>query len=137
MDDTVTDVPQDDGHPRLIMALGGLAPEGGEPQEFNLQPGVTVVGSSPDADLQLPGLDGHHAEIRHQQDYDEYVWVDLGTPAGSRVDGRPMGEQSLHTGDRIEVGHWTLVYYREPYADHIRPDGGRQGGEGSGHPQDA
>jgi hypothetical protein len=48
-----------------------------------------------------------------------------------------MGEQSLHTGDRIEVGNWTLVYHRAEYADHIRPGGGRQGGEGSGHPLDA
>jgi hypothetical protein len=137
MGDEATGLPQNEEHPRLTMALGGLAPEGTQPREFSLRPGVTVVGSAPDADLQLPGLDGHHAEIRHQQDRDEYVWVDLGTPAGSRVDGRPMGEQGLHTGDRIEVGKWTLVYYREEHADHIRPDGGRQGGEGEGHPHDA
>jgi FHA domain len=136
MDDAATGIPQGEGQPRLIMALGGLAPRGAEQQEFALRPGVTVVGSAPDADLRLPGLDGHHAEVRHQQDDDEYVWVDLGTGAGSRVDGRPMGEQGLHTGDRIEVGDWTLVYYREAFADHIRPDGGREGGEGEGHPQD-
>jgi hypothetical protein len=47
-----------------------------------------------------------------------------------------MGEQGLHTGDRIEVGNFTLVYHRAADADHIRPDGGRPGGEGSGHPQD-
>jgi hypothetical protein len=41
MDDAAMDVPQDDGHPRLILALGGLAPEGAEPQEFSLRPGVT------------------------------------------------------------------------------------------------
>jgi FHA domain len=137
MDDTAAGVPQDGGPPRLVMALGGLAPEGAEPQEFSLRPGVTVVGSAPDADLQPPGLDGHHAEIRHQQDHDEYVWVDLGTARGSRVDGQPMSEQGLHTDDRIEVGDRMLVYYREESADHIRPGGGRQGGEGEGHPRDA
>jgi hypothetical protein len=50
-----------------------------KPQEFSLRPGVTVVGSAPDADLQLPGLHGFHAEIRHQQEHDEYGWADLGT----------------------------------------------------------
>lgn len=137
MDNRPTDVAPVEGHPRLIMALGGQAPEGAGPQEFVLGPGVTIVGSAPDADLQLPGLGARHAEIRHQPDGDEYVWVDLGTAIGSRVDGRPMGEQCLHTGDRIEVGHWTLVYHREEDADHIRPDGGRQGGEGADHPHDA
>jgi hypothetical protein len=134
MGETAAGVPEEGGRPRLITALGGLAPAGAEPQEFSLRPGVTVVGSAPDADLRLAGLDDHHAEIRYQQDGDEYTWVDRGTAAGSRVDGQPMGEQGLHTGDRIEVGDWTLVYYREDSADHIRPGGGRQGGEGEGHP---
>jgi hypothetical protein len=134
MNDTSRDVAPGDGDPRLILALGGLAPRDAEPQEFRLRPGVTVVGSDPDADVQLAGLDGHHAEVRHEQDGDEYVWVDLGTAGGSRVDGRPMGEQGLHTGDRIEVGNWTLTYQREAYADHVRPEGSREGGEGAGHP---
>ena len=130
---TSTHDPLGGGHPRLILALGGSAPAHAEPREFDLRPGVTVIGSAPDADLQLPGLDDHHAEIRRGPG-DEYVWVDLGGPAGSSVDGRPMGEQGLHTGDRIEVGSWTLTYYREEFADHGRPGGGRQGGEMSGYP---
>ena len=130
---TSTHDPLGGGHPRLILALGGSAPAHTEPREFDLRPGVTVIGSAPDADLQLPGLDDHHAEIRRGPG-DEYVWVDLGGPAGSSVDGRPMGEQGLHTGDRIEVGSWTLTYYREEFADHGRPGGGRQGGELSGYP---
>jgi hypothetical protein len=130
---TSTHDPLGGGHPRLILALGGSAPAHTKPREFDLRPGVTVIGSAPDADLQLPGLDDHHAEIRRGPG-DEYVWVDLGGPAGSSVDGRPMGEQGLHTGDRIEVGSWTLTYYREEFADHGRPGGGRQGGELSGYP---
>jgi FHA domain len=133
MNMTSTHDPQGGGHPRLILALGGSAPAHTEPREFDLRPGVTVIGSAPDADLQLPGLDGHHAEVR-RGDGDEYVWVDLGASAGSTVDGRPMGQQGLHTGDRIEVGPWTLTYYREEFADHGRPNGGRQGGELAGHP---
>jgi hypothetical protein len=130
---TSTHDPQGGGRPRLILALGGSAPAHAQAREFDLRPGVTVIGSAPDADLQLPGLSGHHAEVR-RRDGDEYVWVDLGAAAGSTVDGRPMGEQGLHTGDRIEVGPWTLTYFREEFADHGRPNGGRQGGELAGYP---
>jgi hypothetical protein len=133
---TTTHDPSGGGRPRLIFALGGSAPRGSEQREFDLPPGVTVIGSAPDADLRLAGLDGRHAEIRHEEG-DEYVWVDLGGAAGSRVDGRPMGRQGLHTGDRIEAGTWTLTYYREEFADHGRPDGGRQGGELAGYPTQA
>jgi FHA domain len=133
---TSTHDPLGGGRPRLILALGGSAPADAQQREFELRPGVTVVGSAPDAHLQLPGLDAYHAEIRRQSG-DEYVWVDLGGAAGSRVDGRPMGEQGLHTGDRVQVGSWTLTYFREEFADHGRPNGGRSGGEMSGHPSRA
>ena len=133
---TTTYDPQGGGRPRLIFALGGSAPHKSEQREFDLLPGVTVIGSAPDADLQLPGLDARHAEVR-RQDGDEYVWVDLGGAAGSTVDGWPMGQRGLHTGDRIEVGPWTLTYFREEFADHGRPNGGRQGGELAGYPSQA
>jgi len=130
---TTTHDPQGGGRPRLIFALGGSAAAGGGQREFDLLPGVTVIGSGPGADLRLAGLDERHAEVRRDE-ADEYVYADLGSSAGSRVDGQPMGAQALHTGDRIELGPWTLTYYREEFADHGRPYGGRQGGELSGHP---
>jgi hypothetical protein len=125
---TTTHDPRGGGHPRLIFALGGEAPPGTEQRQFELRPGVTVIGSGTNADLRLDGLGEYHAEIRRDR-ADEYVYVDLGTPAGSRVDGRPVSEQVLRTGDRIELGNWTLSYYREEFADHGRPYGGREGGE--------
>jgi hypothetical protein len=116
------------GRPRLIFSLGGIAEAGSEQREFDLLPGVTTIGSGPDSDLRLAGLDEHHAEIR-RDDADEYVFVDLGSAAGSHIDGQPVGEWALHTGDRLELGTWTLSYYREEFADHGRPHTGRQGGE--------
>jgi len=127
MKPTTTHDPRGGGRPRLIFALGGIAPAGTVQREFDLLPGVTVIGSAADADLRLAGLAEHHAEIRRDQ-FDEYIFVDLGTAAGSRVDGQACGEQALHTGDRIELGNWMLSYYREEYADHGRPYGGREGG---------
>ncbi|MFY9679907.1 MAG: FHA domain-containing protein, partial [Glutamicibacter protophormiae] len=38
-------------------------------------------------------------------------------------------EYVLRSGARIELGGWRLVFYREEYADHGRPYGGRNGGE--------
>jgi FHA domain len=125
---TTTHDPRGGGQARLIFALGGRARAGISQREFELLKGVTAIGSSADADLSLVGLGEQHAEIRRDA-ADEYIYVDLGTSAGSRVDGQPARQQSLHTGDRIELGAWTLCYYREEFADHGRPYGGRQGGE--------
>jgi Inner membrane component of T3SS, cytoplasmic domain len=123
------------GRPRLILAMGGLAPGTARPEEFDLLPGVTTIGSGDDADLRLAGLTARHAEIRRDAE-DEYVLVDLGSPDGTSVDGRPVtgpDAQPLHTGDRIELGDWTFSFYREEFADHGRAGGGRSGGELSEH----
>jgi hypothetical protein len=128
MEHTTTHDPRGGGHPRLIFALGDSAEAGTVQREFELLPGVTVIGSGADADLRLAGLGEYHAEVRRDE-FDEYVYVDLGTAAGRSVDGAPVGSRALHTGDRIELGSWTLSYYREEFADHGRPYGGRSGGE--------
>ncbi len=123
------------GRPRLILSMGGLAAGNARPEEFDLIPGVTTIGSGDGADLRLPGLAARHAEIRRDAE-DEYVLVDLGSPQGTRLDGRPVtgtDAQALHTGDRVELGEWTFSYYREEFADHGRAGGGRSGGELSEH----
>jgi hypothetical protein len=127
---TTTHDPRGGGRARLVFALGETAPGDTVQREFDLRHGVTTIGSGADTDLRLNGLGEHHAEVRRDE-FDEYIYVDLGTPAGSRIDGTPVSSQTLHTGDRIELGTWTLSYYREEFADHGRPYGGRQGGEGS------
>jgi hypothetical protein len=109
------------GRPRLIVALGGLAPEGAKPREFDLEPGVTIIGSGPDTDVRLEGLESRHAEIRHDEQ-DEYVFINRGTGSPGRVDGQPASQKPLRTGDRIEIGDWTLSYVREEFADHGKLD---------------
>jgi hypothetical protein len=133
----VTTTDQGGGRPRLIFAMGGSAPAGAVQQEFSLREGTTTrIGSGTQADLRLDGLADQHAEIRCE-DSDEYVLVDLGAPGGSRVDGRPVERAALHTGDRIELGSWTMSYFRDEHADHGRPFGGRSGGESfTEHPRD-
>lgn len=45
------------------------------------------------------------------------------------MNGVDVGEKSLRTGDRLEFGDWVMSFFREEFADHGRPYGGRQGGE--------
>jgi len=45
--------PRGGGRPRLIFALGDTAPQHASQREFDLLPGLTVIGSAPDADLRL------------------------------------------------------------------------------------
>ena len=78
-----------------------------------------VIGSAPDADLRLEGLDAHQAEIRR----DELLLVDLGSEAPGRVDGQPASSKPLRTSDRIELGDWTLSFFWQEFADHGIPDG--------------
>ena len=119
--------PRGGGRPRLIFAFGGTASEHDRQREFDLLPGVTVIGSGPDADLRLAGLAARHAEIRRDE-RDEYVYIDLGSEAPGRVDGQVVSGKPLRTGDRIELGDWMLSYFREEFADHGLPFGGRHGG---------
>ena len=129
---TTTHYTPGSGRPRLIFVVGSENWNGQMPREFNLLPGTTTIGSSPEADLQLPGLKPLHAEIRHD-DNDEYRLFAIGEVAGSSRpadDGRSVGNgQILRTGSRLEMGPWRMGYFREEFADHGRPFGGRVGGE--------
>lgn len=35
----------------------------------------------------------------------------------------------LRTGARVQMGQWSMAFFREEFADHGRPFGGRSGGE--------
>ncbi|MCL1869871.1 MAG: FHA domain-containing protein [Promicromonosporaceae bacterium] len=123
-----------DGDPRLLLGHDGWTWED-EPQTvFWLDREVTLIGSSPEADIQLEGIAPLHAEIRHDES-DDYVLElhDEGkapTVAGGHYVDRP-GDQVLHHGASFRVGAWSLIFQRDEYADHGRPFGGREGGEGS------
>lgn len=118
------------GRPRLIFAVGSGDWNGSRPREFDLLPARTVIGSGPDADLRLEGLESHHAEIRHNED-DEYVLYSFAATGGGwpNLPHSSDNARILRTGSRIELGPWRLAYYREEFADHGRPFGGRLGGE--------
>ena len=121
------------GRPRLIFAVGSERFTGQVPRVFELTKDVTTIGSSPDADLYVKGAEPYHAEIRHTRE-DEYV-LHAFSVVGTGIDPAKInskladGGVILRTGARVQIGEWLMAYYREEYADHGRPYGGRAGGE--------
>ena len=125
---TTTHDPDRGGNPRLILPLGAYPREGDRPTVFPLRDDVTTIGSGADCDIRLAGLEPLHAEIRHD-DEDEFVLTRIGSTAETRVHGAPVHSAILRTGSGIDLGERHLTFFREEYADHGRPYGGRVGGE--------
>lgn len=122
---TTTHYTRGGGRPRLIFVQDAASWNGQVPREVALTDDVTTIGSSPESGLVLEGLEALHAEIRHD-DQDEYVLVPHGPVSGSVA---RSGPSVLRTGARIQMGQWCLAFFREEFADHGRPFGGRSGGE--------
>ncbi len=125
---TTTHDPLGGGRPQLVLATGPGATRDHRRKVFRLPPAVTTIGSAPDADLRLGGLAARHAEIR-RDDADEYVLVPVDADALTLVNGTSAARHVLRSGARIQLGGWRMSYWREEYADHGRPHGGRDGGE--------
>jgi hypothetical protein len=125
---TTTHDPDRGGNPRLSLAPGPYPQVGERPTVFPLRDGVTTIGSGPECDIRLDGLDPLHAEVRHD-DKDDYVVVRKAHVGRVRVHGAEVDTAVLCTGTRLDLDDWQLSYFREEYADHGRPYGGRIGGE--------
>lgn len=107
------------GHPRLLVA----SDYGRYVHEIDCD--MTRIGSSDDNELLLQATDPVHAKVMHDP-ADEYQLEMLGE--GETSHGR---EATLRTGAHFTAGPWRLVFARDEYADHGRPYGGRNGGEGA------
>lgn len=125
---TTTHAARGAGRPRLVLARTT------EDRQFPLESDCVLIGSAPDNDIVLPGIEPQHARIDHDE-HDEYVLTLLG-PGEMNALSRSDDSRSevLRTGAQFTMGEWTLVFMREEFADHGRPYGGRQGGELSDQP---
>ena len=135
---TTTHDPGGGGAPRMVLAPREDLWPGDRRLAYPLRRAVTTIGSHDSCDIRLPGLAPVQAEIRHDAD-DEFVLVHVGGPGSpTRVHGEAVRQRILRTASRVDLGGWTLTFYREEYADHGRPYGGRVGGEiGHQRPQPA
>lgn len=120
--------PEGGGRPRLYFAAP-LDYPGEPPRVFSLPPSDAVLGAAPTCQLSLPGLRDQHALIRRTVG-DEYTIEPAVVGADVRVAGAVItGPTVLRTGTRVELSGWRMSYFREEFADHGRPYGGRIGGE--------
>ncbi len=119
---TTTHYSRGGGRPRLIFVRDSATWDGKPPNEYSLTEETTVIGSGPDANFRLPELAARHGSIVHTEN-DEYVFR-AGDPAATQE-----RVQILRTGARLLLGPWRMVFFREEYADHGRPFGGRSAGE--------
>lgn len=126
---TTTHDPFGGGSPRLAF-YRAPGPELGAPRQVALlRRGTTSLGSAPDNDVVIEGLEDHHAEVRHEPSTDEYLLHALVDTATTVAGVQAREGIVLRTGARIICGEVELTYVREEFADHGRPYGGRQGGE--------
>ena len=123
---TTTHTPSGSGSPRLVLKKEEMW-DGERQPVFWLHRATTTIGSDRSCDVVLPDLAPLHAVVTHD-DSDEYVIESCGPE--TRVHGAVVEETAiLRTGARVDVGPHSLSFFREEYADHGRPYGGRVGGE--------
>jgi hypothetical protein len=70
----------------------------------------TVVGRDADSDIFLGdgSVSRRHAEIRRLRN--RFSIRDLGSTNGTRVNGRPVEEQTLRSGDEVEIGMYRFLF---------------------------
>ncbi len=85
----------------LVLPGGGRVPIHNEPVMIGRMPECTVV-------LSDPNVSRRHAEVYRLDD--AVVIRDLGSTNGTRVNGAPITESYLRSGDTITVGSTTLLF---------------------------
>ncbi len=85
----------------LVLPGGGRVQIEGEPLVIGRMPECSIV-------LSDPNVSRRHAEVLRMND--AFMIRDLGSTNGTRVNGMPVRESYLSTGDRITVGSTTLIF---------------------------
>lgn len=123
---TTTHTPHGSGSARLVLKKQDMW-EGERQPVYFLNRSLTTIGSGKDCDVVLSDIAELHAVVMHD-DSDEFLLDTCGPE--TRVHGAVVETtQILRTGARIDIGPHSLSFFREEYADHGRPFGGREGGE--------
>ena len=64
-----------------------------------------------DVILDVPSISRHHAQIRLR--FGHYVLFDMGSSGGTMVNGRPVQEYILQSGDVINLSDYAVIYVEE------------------------
>jgi pSer/pThr/pTyr-binding forkhead associated (FHA) protein len=65
-----------------------------------------------DVIIEDPRISRHHAQLRRR--YGRYVLYDLGSTGGTQINGYPIEECVLHTGDVISLAGVQTIYGEDP-----------------------
>jgi hypothetical protein len=86
---------------------------GGQRHVDLLQP-VLSIGRALDNDMIIedPRVSRHHAQLRLR--YSRYVLYDLGSAGGTEINGYPVEECVLHSGDVISFAGVQVIYGEDP-----------------------
>lgn len=84
--------------------------DNGPAEEFVLRPGITSIGRSPKAEIQLSqfAVSRRHANVVFTNE--GYRIIDLGSDNGTYVNGERIKERLLADGDIIQVGTQRLMF---------------------------
>lgn len=96
----VVEGPDEGAYAEVVLPDGSRVQVGADPLLIGRLPECAVV-------LGDPNVSRRHAEIRRAGD--DVVVTDLGSTNGTKVNGVPVREQHLASGDEITVGSTTLV----------------------------
>jgi hypothetical protein len=83
-------------------------------RHVNLLKPVVALGRALDNDVIVedPRVSRRHAQLRRR--YNRYVLYDLGSRGGTRINGYPVEECVLHSGDVISLAGVELIYGEDP-----------------------
>jgi len=83
-------------------------------RHVNLLQPVVSIGRALDNDIIIedPRVSRHHAQLRHR--YGRYVLYDLGSSGGTTINGYPVEECVLHSGDVISFAGVQAIYGEDP-----------------------
>ena len=103
------------GRPFLILA--------GQ-RHVNLLEPVVSVGRALDNGIILedPRVSRHHAQLRRR--YGRYVLYDLESSGGTQINGYPIEECVLHSGDVVSFAGVQVIYGEDPPTSILLPDTG-------------
>ncbi len=83
-------------------------------RHVNLLQPVISIGRALDNDVIIedPRVSRHHAQLRRR--YGRYVLYDLGSSGGTQINGYPIEECVLHSGDVISFAAVQVIYGEDP-----------------------
>jgi pSer/pThr/pTyr-binding forkhead associated (FHA) protein len=110
---TTTDQPEDDDTaPRELPGRPFLIAQG--KRHVNLTQPVVSIGRALDNDVIIedPRVSRHHAQLRRR--YGHYVLHDLDSTGGTKINGYPVEECMIHSGDVISFAGVEVIYGEDP-----------------------